>query len=406
MKGVKKQNFLWLLLFFFICGVGFLMAGLPVRGDDSQEEKIKQLQEQIEEYSRRLEELGKKKASLANEIARMDSQIKLTSLKIQQTQASISLLEEQIKELSGKISELNSSLDTLSLIFLNRVVATYKSRRISPLAILLSSRNFADFYRRWQYFRILQLNDRRVMVSLEETRSSYDKQKKEREEKQEELERLKATLKAQKRSLEEQKESKRRLLEVTKNDEGRYQKLLAQAKAELNALRSFALSRGGGLLPPQPSPDGWYYNQRDQRWGAELIGNSDMPIWEVGCLVTCVAMLFTKNGFPTNPLEIAQNPSYFFSNTAYMLRPWPTPPGYKLVFSSYSNRFNFINQELKAGRPVIVHLNIGGDGHFVVIKRKEGDEYIINDPWYGPDIKLSEYYSTSQIDTAASYQKS
>jgi predicted double-glycine peptidase len=68
--------------------------------------------------------------------------------------------------------------------------------------------------------------------------------------------------------------------------------------------------------------------------------------------------------------------------------------------------FQFIDNEIASDRPVIVHLNIGTyDGHFVVIKRKEGDEYIINDPWYGPDMKLSENYSAVQIDSAASYRR-
>jgi len=392
---MKTKVFLILILLFGLAITPFCLFAQS--SEDDLEKKINRLRKVVEQKT------GEGK-TLSGEIQYMDSQIKLTALRISETLGQINFLETQIKDLSKRIGILDTSLNEVSVLFINRVIATYKSGRISFLDFLFSSHSFADFFQRTKYFRAIQANDRRTLLAMEEIRSNYDQQKVKKEEKQKELESLKNQLASQKADLERQKESKKRLLLVTKNDEKKYQRLLVQAKTELNALRSFALSRGGGLLPPQPSPDGWYYNQRDQRWGGALIGNSDMPVWEVGCLITSVAMLYTKNGVKTTPLEIGSNASYFFSDTAYMLRPWPTPGGFTLVNSS-GDRFKFIDQEISQGRPVIVHLNIGGDGHFVVIKRKEGDEYIINDPWEGPDKKLSDYYSKLSIDRAASYRK-
>jgi len=406
---MNKLFSLFLLLFLFLTLFSkahrsefYFFPHLVGAADDSASEKLK---EKIHELEDNLRKTRKKSATLSSQISYMDSRITLTELKIKQTLDSIVFLEGQVNELSERIGNLDVSLDNLSAVFLSRVVANYKVNQTNPFLLIFSSGKFSDSFRHWGYLRFLQLNDRKVMLSLEETRVNYSLQKEEKEKKQLQLEKLKQALNSQKIALKEQKTSKKRLLAVTQNDEQKYQRLLTQARAELNSLRSFALSRGGSLLPPQPSPDGWYYNQRDQRWGGALIGGSDMPVWEVGCLITSVAMIYTKNGFPTTPLEIASNSSYFFSDTAYILRPWPTPSGFKLVFASYSDRFNFINQELSQGRAVIVHLNIGGDGHFVVIKRKDGDSYIINDPWYGPDLKLTDYYSNSSISLAAVYRK-
>jgi len=393
---MKIKLFLVLILVF-----GLAVAPFHLFARSSEDE----LKKEIDRLTKKVSELQEKRKTLNGEIQYMDSQIKLTALRINETLGQINFLEAQIKDLSKRIGILDASLNEVSVLFINRVVATYKSGRVSFLDFLFSSRSFADFFQRAKYLQAVQANDRRTLLAMEEIRSNYDQQKIKKEEKQKELKGLKDKLAKQKADLDQQKESKKRLLLLTKNDEKKYQRLLVQAKTELNALRSFALSRGGKkLLPPQPSPDGWYYNQRDQRWGGALIGNSDMPVWEVGCLITSVAMLYTKNGVKTTPLEIASNPAYFFSDTAYMLRPWPIPSGFTLVDSS-GNHFKFIDQEISQGRPVIVHLNIGGDGHFVVIKRKEGDEYIINDPWEGPDKKLGDYYSKSSIDRAASYRK-
>lgn len=240
----RKKIFLLFLLFFLFTGLFvFTLSSPSVRAEDANGQ-IQKLQDQIDDYERQLEQLGKKKQSLANEIAKMNSQISLTTLKIQQTQTSIELLEEQIQELSGKIADLDLSLDNLSVIFLNRVVATYKSQGASPLSLLLSSESFTDFYRRWKYLKVLQLNDRKIMISLEEARSSYDRQRQEREEKQQQLENLKKTLNSQRLALEEQKKDRQYLLQATKSDEKKYQQLLAQVRAEYQAIQAVLAGAG------------------------------------------------------------------------------------------------------------------------------------------------------------------
>ncbi|MDD3679789.1 MAG: papain-like cysteine protease family protein, partial [Candidatus Shapirobacteria bacterium] len=89
------------------------------------------------------------------------------------------------------------------------------------------------------------------------------------------------------------------------------------------------------------------------------------------------------------PLGIANNPSFFFSNTAYML--WPFPSFIDKSFVAISK--DAIDGELAKNNPVVVHLTLSGDGHWIVLVKKDGDDYIINDPWYGPDKKLTDYYN-------------
>ncbi len=82
------------------------------------------------------------------------------------------------------------------------------------------------------------------MLSLEEARVSYDRQKQEREEKQKELEALRGKLALQKAELDQQKNDKEYLLSVTKNDEKRYQDLLTRAQAEFQAIQAIIAGRG------------------------------------------------------------------------------------------------------------------------------------------------------------------
>ncbi len=75
------------------------------------------------------------------------------------------------------------------------------------------------------------------MVRLASVQTNYKGQKKDQEDLQNELE-------TQKENLDLQKYAKARLLEETKNDEKRYQSLLAAAKAEFEAIQAITAGKG------------------------------------------------------------------------------------------------------------------------------------------------------------------
>ncbi len=229
---------LLVLSFIVLSSKTSLVSGVDVGDEFNQKSQdVLDLEAKVAEYA-------SARKTLSNQIGLMNSQIQLASLKIQQTQNSISVLEGQIDELSGKINKLDVSLNQLSVIFLDRVVETYKKGKTDPFYLLISSNNFSDFSREIKYLRVLQLNDRKIMLSLEEARVNYDIQKTEKEEKQKELEVLKAELDRQNNNLITQKRDKEYLLTVTRNDEKKYQTLLSQARAELEAIQAIIAGQG------------------------------------------------------------------------------------------------------------------------------------------------------------------
>ncbi len=233
-----KIKTLFVLLLF-----SFSFFPLKVIKADEQSDMDK-LNDEIGRLSEQLKEAQNKIGSLKGELQYMDSQIQLTVLRMSQTASQIDILELQIEDLSKKINILNVSLDQVSALFINRVVETYKAGKFSSLDLLFSSNGFADFFRRARYLEAAQTNDRQVLLTMEEIRFDYDSQKKEKEEKQEELERLKNQLAGQKLKLDEQKKTKEHLLIITRNDEKKYQQLLAQARAEYQALQAILAGKG------------------------------------------------------------------------------------------------------------------------------------------------------------------
>lgn len=217
----------------------------PTVADSSDEDdKLTELQDEIQKYQRILSETIEKKNTLKSQISYMDSQIRLTNLRIDQTRNNIELLEAQIDSLTEKIGILDVSLNEVSALFINRVIASYKSSRIKPVELIFAADSFSDFFRKVRYLHAAQMNDRDTLLTMEEIRSDYDNQKQKKEEKQQELQALQQQLAEQKDDLDTQKKNKEYLLQVTKNDEEKYQELLAQARAEYESIQAILAGQG------------------------------------------------------------------------------------------------------------------------------------------------------------------
>lgn len=343
----------------------------------------------------KLAEVKAQKSTLSSTIAVVSGKIALQELSITQTLSEITKLENDIELLGDRITTLDLSLDQLTTMLLKRVRERYKTTATNPLLLLASSRTFSEAVSTSRYVGQAGQQTAIIMRQAEIQKQLFDVQKDKKKQAQDLLEQKRALIEQQRRELASQKAAQQTLLEVTKNDEKKYQQLLASAQAEIAALRNFSSSKTGGTLPAQNSPDGWFFSQRDERWAGFKIGNSSEIIEEVGCLISSTAMIKKKMGEDINPISIAANNSYFFGNTAYMLQPWPAPSGYYYSTASYSQ--SLLDQKLSEN-PVIIKLSAGPYGtHFIVMKEKSGSDYIIHDPWEGYDKKFADFYTTGQI---------
>ena len=197
----------------------------------SPEERLQQLTDEIQKYESELQRLVAQKNTLSNQIAQYDAQIKLTTLKISQT-------EEKITLLGGRIEQLQGSLESLMTAFVVRANQTYKMSRFSePYLLFISSKSLSDVVSTYHYLKRIQEADRDLLNRLKTARETYIDQKNEQETLQKELEKQKATLAAQ-------RVAKDQLLTQTKNDEKRYQSLLAEAKAEFEAIQAILAGKG------------------------------------------------------------------------------------------------------------------------------------------------------------------
>lgn len=369
----------------------------PTTKQEKDNDKARnELQKKIDEYEEKLSEVRTQKNTLSSQIEYMDSQIYLTQLKTEETTEKIETTKYEIETLDDWIGDLDSSLDQLSKAMLERIVAGYKTRQASVIDLIFDSSNASDLVNKLKYYEVARDTNKKVLLEVQEAKLNYEEQKKLREKKKEELDALKETLAAQEESLKSQQEEKRILLEATQNDEANYSRLLEEARRQIAAYKSFVAITGVGTIAPDglgKGEGGWYLSQRDERWAGMRMGSSNESVLDVGCFITSIAMVMKYYGVDYTPADIAGSSHYFLPGSAYMYIPstfngsWPNGKSYRNITSGD------VSSYLDKGVPVIA--GVRGASHYVVLKEVDGSDYIMNDPIYGPDKKVSDYYSLS-----------
>jgi peptidoglycan hydrolase CwlO-like protein len=319
-------------------------------------------------------------------------QISITSIQIEDTRQKITETKNEIEVLETRIQNLDQSLNYVSKLLLTYIVEGYKKRSFSLLNIIFENNSAGDLLGQIKYLKTVQDNNQKLLYTVQETKSNYEEQSKLREEKTKELANLNNSLLQLEADLENKKEKLIQSIADQQNQKANKDKILAIAEAQLAGFKSFVSSAGVGTISANQfgsGSDGAYYSQRDERWANQTIGYSSENILNVGCLLTSVTMVAKHYGDNVTPSNIASDPSRFYENTAYMSLPWKSVAG-----RSYYGNIN-IDQELQNGNYIIV--GVGGcsygGSHFVVLIKKDGDDYIMHDPIYGPDLKFSSHYS-------------
>lgn len=207
----------------------FLKA--PTYAQETPEQKLQRLNSEIEQYQREVDRLKAQANTLANQIAQYDAQIRLTTLKITQ-------VEEKITLLGGRIDQLEGSLTALTSAFSGRAKETYIMARMGdPVLLLVSAQDLSDAVSRFHYLKKIQEADRDLLFRLQKAQTTYVEEKDQQEVLRQELE-------TQKQNLATQKAIKDNFLRITRNDEKKYQQLLAAARSELEAIQAIIAGKG------------------------------------------------------------------------------------------------------------------------------------------------------------------
>ena len=234
----------WLVLFVIGFIVSLALPAWAIECEGAPPSDAGQLIEYITKCNAKINESKGQQQTLNSAITVLNSKINLAQGQINQTQSQIDGLEEEIKLLSTVLEDLDQSLDELSVTYVARVRESYKQRDLNLIRLFFSSDSFGQLVTKLKYINSIKQRDRLVLQELEKTRLDFYQQKLTKLTKQGEVELLKDKLVGQQVALGGQKAQKQDLLVITKNDEAKFQNLLNQAKAELEAIEAIIAGNG------------------------------------------------------------------------------------------------------------------------------------------------------------------
>src|SRR3989344_6084099 len=238
-----KKLLLFLLVFSFV-----LITPAFAQSTEELAQQLKDKQTEIAKLEAQLADTRNQERTLKSQLDLIDGQTKVTILKIEETNLKVEKLKREINDLSIRIERISTTLDSLSQILLRRIIQTYKySNAISTFDLLFSSHGFADLIERVKYIQVAQAYDKKKLYELQATKLAYNNKKQDKQTRQQEAEKLDKDLETYKTQLAQQKKDKDELLLITKNDEARYQTLIAQLRAELTSITQ-AISNVGPVI--------------------------------------------------------------------------------------------------------------------------------------------------------------
>lgn len=182
--------------------------------------------------------------TLNNTLSIINGQMRVQELQIDQTRAEIAILDRQVTELTNRIAGLDLSLDRLGTVLVKRVGEHYKTGRLNPAFLLVTSDSVSKLVSDLKYLKLTQEQTAQAMERAETQKITYDEQKALKEEKQAEVEAKRRSLEGQQQVLGQQRSEQQYLLTETKNNEARYQSELAKTLAELEAIQSIIAGKG------------------------------------------------------------------------------------------------------------------------------------------------------------------
>ena len=203
---------------------------------DVKNEELRKLEEEAEKYRKEIAEHQERGQNLKSEISRLDRIIVQLRKDVAATEKRLKKTELEITAVDLEIRQKEKSLKTLRSGLAGLIQSLLEEERKPLLVTLFQQKALSNFFRQLDYSNLLQ---EKVLSSVEVVRTLQQEltsKKQEAEEKKKEEERLKKGLAGRQTALASEKKDRSTILQVTQNQEKKYQQLLKDRQAKIAAL--------------------------------------------------------------------------------------------------------------------------------------------------------------------------
>lgn len=198
-------------------------------------ELIKKLDEEIKTYADLADKSSKEAQTLNNYIKTLDNQVKATSLDIKKSQSSIDKTNLEITKLSTAIVGNEEKIARLRSGMEESIVNQYKLDDVSIIENFLVEKNILASVKEIEILKNIQDSIQSAVNEIFQVKQGLEVDKTEEQVKKGDLEKEKELLKTKQTSLSIVKNTQAKELEITKNQESNFKKILAERKNQKEA---------------------------------------------------------------------------------------------------------------------------------------------------------------------------
>jgi hypothetical protein len=215
------------------------------------EQELQNVERQILKQQVLVEDKQLERQSLERDLDIIDAEVTKAQLGIQARSVAINQLTNQIGDRAVAIEILTARLETQRQSLSELIRETQEVDDFSLIEILLSNKNFSEFFEDFESFRAVNESLKSSLNVLEEIKFETELQKNSLEEKKLTEAEMKYIQELQKQEIEHKEREKEQILTVTKGEEEQYQTLLDSQRKTAGQLRNslFELLGDGGGIP-------------------------------------------------------------------------------------------------------------------------------------------------------------
>ncbi len=242
---------IFLLGFFVFTGASYALDNLDEQIDDlsgdlegindkmeEQESIIDELGEKIDQYEDNIKQKHNEKISLNNQVNVLEADIEMNEAEIEKKAAEIELLKLEIQELKLEIDETNQEISEDKDLLAKFIQELYRHEQKTYLEITFGHNSLSEYSAQAEYVKNLRSEFQDTLDDFQDLKTKLVSNKKEQTNKKELLKDEKENLEVKEASLNTEVDYKNDLLASVKQDEGKFQTLVAEVRQEVNSANS------------------------------------------------------------------------------------------------------------------------------------------------------------------------
>lgn len=225
---------------------------------DERSNRLSQIEAEIAKYESDLNKVGAEKKTLQSTINRLEIERKKVNAEISKTENQITSTDLEINKIILEISRTQKDIDSVEAAIGSIIRDEYMASDQSLVELLLQHSKLSEFWSAYEAHQSVRDTMSEKVSSLDSFKTLLEEKRDESENKRNQLSSLKDKFSDQNQVLASNKTEQAKLLEVTKNEEKNYQKLLATQEADrdkiIQEMRAFE-SQLRFILDPNTVPN-------------------------------------------------------------------------------------------------------------------------------------------------------